>query len=700
MRSILMLSLLCLMAFSTKSGTLTAGQISITRTSDYLLAVDSNNCTGGDGPRAAYIAFRIDNTDSVALSNLEVTLSALDVAAGFDFLNSQAPTQYIGTLAPGASVYRYWAVLYACTQAVTDTVNISVSDGAGAVSINENFTTNSSISAKAGGDVVTKALGPGAVVGQIIPFTVTYEFGSAKAGDRYNLQPVGNTDFDARCFQLVGVSVTRSQVTAIPVSSIDAMFYIATERQGGGAHEVDVNYSYRYLCAGISTQAVSYGAQTSGATNEKYSGNFGAQAPLTFPLASNPFSISKIVNKSNFPDSTGGAVTYTLTISNVSAFSIGLDGVVDDLPAGVAYDALDASSDITLLNSSQAPLSGASGTLTWLSSPENPYQIAAGSAISLVYSASIPPSNGDYINSAKALVGLEQTNTDQVTVTVGPIADLSVGKSADNVTPPEQQDFVYTLIVTNNGPNPATAVNVVDALPAAVTYFSDVATQGSFVDSTGLWSVGNLDTGASESLSITVRSNAGTGGSEIINTISDTSADQLDLEASNNTASVSVTPRRLPNILMTKASTVFSDPVNGAVNAKAIPGAIINYSISASNQGFGVTDSESVAVHDDVPANTTLYVGDIGLLGSGPVDFQDGTPGSSLAYGFTALSSMADNLSFSDNDGATYDYAPSPDANGFDAGVTHIRITPAGQFAASDGVNHPNFTLQFRVRVN
>jgi hypothetical protein len=42
---------------------------------------------------------------------------------------------------------------------------------------------------------------------------------------------------------------------------------------------------------------------------------------------------------------------------------------------------------------------------------------------------------------------------------------------------------------------------------------------------------------------------------------------------------------------------------------------------------------------------------------------------------------------------------PVPDANGFDANVTAVRIAPTGTLAAAAGASQPSFTIEFRVRV-
>lgn len=122
---------------------------------------------------------------------------------------------------------------------------------------------------------------------------------------------------------------------------------------------------------------------------------------------------------------------------------------------------------------------------------------------------------------------------------------------------------------------------------------------------------------------------------------------------------------------ITKAASVVSDPINGAVNPKAIPGAVIKYTITVSNTGIGPVDSNAVVITDALPATTSLYV-----AGS-PVTFADGSPSSGLSY-----SSAASTYSVAAGGGSPYTYTPVADANGYDANVTGLRIAPTGTMLA------------------
>jgi uncharacterized repeat protein (TIGR01451 family) len=62
-----------------------------------------------------------------------------------------------------------------------------------------------------------------------------------------------------------------------------------------------------------------------------------------------------------------------------------------------------------------------------------------------------------------------------------------------------------------------------------------------------------------------------------------------------------------------KSSAVVSDPFNGTTNAKAIPGAVVEYTIVVSNTGAAA--ATNVSISDLIPANTTAALGQYGGAG-------------------------------------------------------------------------------------
>ncbi len=76
------------------------------------------------------------------------------------------------------------------------------------------------------------------------------------------------------------------------------------------------------------------------------------------------------------------------------------------------------------------------------------------------------------------------------------------------------------------------------------------------------------------------------------------------------------------DLTVTKTSVVVSDPINGVVNPKAIPGAVIRYTITVANAG--TEDAETVEVVDAVPSDTTFTAGTLYL---GAVQLTDAVQG-------------------------------------------------------------------------
>ncbi len=101
-------------------------------------------------------------------------------------------------------------------------------------------------------------------------------------------------------------------------------------------------------------------------------------------------------------------------------------------------------------------------------------------------------------------------------------------------------------------------------------------------------------------------------------------------------------------LTVTKSSAVASDPFNGLVNPKAIPGAIMGYNLTVANTGGA--DADNVVVADAIPANTAFVVGSVisNPLGAG--------------------------VTFSNDGGTTWTYIPADSGDGSDPNVTHVRV--------------------------
>jgi uncharacterized repeat protein (TIGR01451 family) len=304
-------------------------------------------------------------------------------------------------------------------------------------------------------------------------------------------------------------------------------------------------------------------------------------------------------------------------------------------------------------------------------------------------------SNGRTINN-----GTDYEAVDCYSISPAVSADLSLLKIVDDAAPDEGDTVNYTVTVTNTGPGPATVVQIVDLLPAGVSYVSAVPGQGTYDPITGDWFVGSLVAGSSVNLLLAADVDAGTAGSTITNTATVDFLSQVDPNPGNDIATVSIVPNGTPSLLVLKTATTIEDPVNGTTNPKAIPGATVRYLIGTTNTGSGVADVDTVIVTDAIPANSALRVSDFDGSTSGPVLFADGTPTSGITYTFTSLADPADDVSFSNDGGSTFTYTPVAGANGTDPAVTHIRVNPKGIFAGDVGAGSPGFQVFFKAVIN
>jgi uncharacterized repeat protein (TIGR01451 family) len=153
------------------------------------------------------------------------------------------------------------------------------------------------------------------------------------------------------------------------------------------------------------------------------------------------------------------------------------------------------------------------------------------------------------------------------------------------------------------------------------------------------------------------------------------------------TCTLTNTRRATANLVVVKASTVISDPVNGTVNPKLIPGAVVEYSISVTNAGNRAVDASSIFIADVLPAGFTYD-------GATAVTFANGTTPSGL-NAFNAGTMVS--FSSQPGGGAPFTYTPSA---GYDANVRGLRIAPTGTMAAATATTQPSFTVRFRGRVN
>ncbi|MEN6551187.1 MAG: DUF11 domain-containing protein, partial [Candidatus Cryosericum sp.] len=207
-------------------------------------------------------------------------------------------------------------------------------------------------------------------------------------------------------------------------------------------------------------------------------------AEAVIPIASADLGITKSV--SNAAPHVGDQITYTLTVVN-SGPNPATGAVMNDvLPAGLTY-----------VSSSATVGSYSSITGVWTIGALAVSASARLTITATVTTAAVP---GVPITNTASVTGNEvdpmlSDNTSSVTITPLASADLAITKTAPAGPYQVGTQVSYTVTVTNNGPDSATAVAVSDTLPAQLSLVSSSASVGSY--SGGTWTIGSLASGGS-----------------------------------------------------------------------------------------------------------------------------------------------------------------------------------------------------------
>jgi len=661
-----------LSVLSNSAWALTSGQVNIALTSGPKFISDSNNCPA-DGPQRGHIAYAITNTTASPLNDVKAILSITDDDNTFGFAGEptpQNPTVSFGTLAAGETLTGYWYVSHPCHTSTTPFADFSVTvsdSNVGTVTpAADTITVTSSISAGTGGQVNSFTIGGNAVVGQIATLDVVYKFGNVGNGHEFYVRPVGNIDFNAGCFQLVGSKVIASGTNAIVVgaSSDDLLYFTSSGSQGGGAKTATIQYSFSVLCSNTSTVGYPYAAQTSGG-DLKYTSNFGDPlASVSYPVATFPFAVNKTVTPLSFTDGVGGTATYTITITNTSTTESTVSSITVTLPPSVTYAALDGASQVTPSNSASLPSNGDSGTIQWVGNPPtalDSYKIVGGGSLSLVYTVNISAAAPVdlYTNSAFITTGLDDSNIAQASFTVGNPPNVFLSKSVALQTDSDSSGDItagdiirYTLSISNaSGANDALNLAITDVVPTGLTYSSSSIIGGdnnndATPTTTGLtWTINTLTAGTSNNLTFDttvdtgvlgdVSNSATVSGSNFTGTL--ISDDPAVGGSSDATIITVVANPAIPSLVFKKSiSWEIDADLSGTISA----GDTLRYTLVVSN-ATGAGTGTGLSIIDVVPTNLTYVAASI--LGGSSNNDTDPT-GSGLTWAIASLAADASEI--------------------------------------------------------
>lgn len=310
------------------------------------------------------------------------------------------------------------------------------------------------------------------------------------------------------------------------------------------------------------------------------------------PVAVADLSLTKVA--SNNTPNVGSNITFTLAVSNAGPSAATNVAVQDQLPAGYTYV-----SDIPSQGTYVA------GTGVWTVGTVN-----SGASATLQITVTVN-ATGSYANTAQVSASDQGDpdstpnnnatgEDDQATNTPVPVgvADLSLTKVASNNTPNVGSNITFTITVNNGGPSIATNVAVQDQLPTGFTFISAVPSQGTFDNTTAIWTVGTINNGANATLQITVTVNA-TG--SYANTAQVSASDQADPDSTPNNgaaeddqATNTPTPVAVVDLFLAKV----------VDNPNPTVGNDVTYTITVGNNG--PNDGTGVVVIDQLPAGVTF----------------------------------------------------------------------------------------------
>ncbi|MFZ5502893.1 MAG: beta strand repeat-containing protein [Pseudomonadota bacterium] len=391
---------------------------------------------------------------------------------------------------------------------------------------------------------------------------------------------------------------------------------------------------------------------------------------------------------------------YQVTLAN-SGSAAALGVVLSDvLPAGFSLTGTPVVrlNGTTLLPAAYT-VTQVGQTVTLTSNPPGGFTVAATTGtLVFEYDAAIAPGTaaGTYNNSATATASNVVGVTGPATVAVT-LVNAAANKSTSTPMITPGSIATYSITVQNSSlVNPLNNVVVTDTLPGGFTYRpgSTLINAVAAPDPGGTaaqpqWSIASVAANSTTTITFSADVGAGVSAGVYYNVINVT-ANGTPVPGPGPTAGVMVVNN--PLITFLKTVSIFSDPVNGTTNPKFIPGALAEYTLIATNSG-SAADNNSIVITDPLPANTALFVNDIGA--GLPVLLTDGVTPSGITLPLLA----ADIDYFGGSPVPAWGYIPVAGADGCDPLISQLRINPKGTFAGSATPPSPSFNLKFRVCV-
>lgn len=280
----------------------------------------------------------------------------------------------------------------------------------------------------------------------------------------------------------------------------------------------------------------------------------------------------------------GQSVTYTITAKNNGPSQATGVTLMDLLPSGVT---------VVSVTPSQGTTSQGAGSVIANVGTLGP-NVSATLTIVVTTSASNPPSIVNSVSASGNEFDPNSSNNSVSTTTpVTPVTDLSVSLSPSAEPVQVNQTLSYAVIVTNNGPSPATGVVLTITLPAGLSFFSGsdslghapTAQNGTITDP-----IGALASGGTVTATIVVTP---TSAGQVLTSAAVT-GNETDNNTTNNTSLASTTVLAVANLSVALA----------ADQAAVTTGSLLTYTATVTNNG--PSDATGATLTETLPGGVTV----------------------------------------------------------------------------------------------
>jgi uncharacterized repeat protein (TIGR01451 family)/fimbrial isopeptide formation D2 family protein len=287
-------------------------------------------------------------------------------------------------------------------------------------------------------------------LGGIVTISITSAATGNVNNDSFYLSPATFANWPADKFELFETSVTLGTSPAIK----DTLSFVASNSSS-------YTTIFKFRAVGTTTELtqvspavqIGSGQQVKHTNIDGYTTNANIQPIGT---VDSKLQLQKLVSQSQLV--AGGAVTYTLRLTNSGSQSAIIQDFMDNLPTGVTVGA----GTSTFYGAAIADPTGSGQTKTWAGS----FNIPAGASRDLTFQANIPNVEGTYINSAISHIGNAQIDSTLIT------SDNVPATSTVQVTPPQGFKSVKLTLDANN----SATITAGDTLTWTLSYINKSST--------------------------------------------------------------------------------------------------------------------------------------------------------------------------------------------------------------------------------